>query len=649
VVRRAPPNKPNKPSPAAAAADDALLHRLDDVLSEDEIRHVLAAALGGLSDAGRAELLGRLPLETATALGAALSPPPRGTPRAKPEASPGAPVASKGKLRQEWDRLWKQWNAVVEESGRETGKYIEQESHWESAYVATTAVAEDLDAIAAELRPLIPRVIAGGAAPDFSFIEALSELNEDLFAGLPEWLDPQAGDGCFLGPEATSCLLEWEWTVAQRDGRPAPAFLDDLRDLDSGLDSIELDGTTLRAFVLGLSNQDLRALLESMTRQRSSARWKAVFAQAHGCWAEILRQLARRWDPALFAATSRANIDQDWTLALPLVKDAVKRKAHEEAAALIDEALQSLLRFEKNGRWDPRSRLLRHLASSYSYNAGKGPEIAELLRLWQTTAEAQAQADLAAALAVQITALSDIDEGDVMLGALRAVPPQLEQVREALFADVRKHVVNRTLHTSESAAPVPSGGWVGALVDAAWAGRDSATGFGEAVHVALEEARSAPARALQPLYAGWSWRAGPLSALARLTLDLDAASPKVAKAAPRLFELLTAQIGAAPDRLDSTRQAWCKRFGGPSLLPEVLAFWRDNAARFVPDPGHFTGDYRGSADWLAAVHQINPTAAGELLARWVEPHGRKRNLWRDLSARGVPLPAGVASPSKKAR
>lgn len=648
MARRAPPNKPNKPSPAVSPEDDALLRKLDDALSEDEIRRVLAAALQGLSAAARTELLGRLPPETAATLSAVLSPPPRGAVRTKPEA----PVASKGKLRQEWDRLWQQWQGVVEESTHERGKYVVQEADWESPYVDTTAVSDDLDAIAARMRPLIPRVIAGGAAPDFSFAEAIEDLNEDLFAGLADWLDPGLDDGCFLGPETTSCLLEWEWTVAQRDGRDAPAFFDDFRDLESGLERLGLDGATIKTFVLGLSNQDLRALLDSITRQRASARWKDAFTCAHGCWAEILKQLTRRWDPALFAETSRANIAQDWKLSLPLVRDAVKRNAHAEAATIIDEALRSLLRLEKKDRWDPREQLLIHRA--WSYNDGEGsPNIADLLGLWKKTAEAQNQGDLAAALAIQITALSDIDEGNVMLAALRAVPPPFEKVREALFADWREYVVTQTLGTSRSESQVPCGGWVGALVDAAWAGRDGAAGFGAAVRAVLEEARAARTKTLQPALAGWSatfaWHTHPLLALAILTRDLDATSPTLNKLAPRLFKLLTAEVGSEHSHLDSTRRAWCKRLGGPSLLPEVLAFWRDNAVRFVPDPSSFTGDYQASADWLAAVHQINPTAAGELLARWVEPHRRKRNLWRDLARRGFSIPREVVSPRAKAR
>ena len=81
----------------------------------------------------------------------------------------------------------------------------------------------------------------------------------------------------------------------------------------------------------------------------------------------------------------------------------------------------------------------------------------------------------------------------------------------------------------------------------------------------------------------------------------------------------------------------------------MLEFWRDNAVRFVPDPRCYTGDYAESADWLAAVHQLNPTDAEALLARWIEPHHRKRNLWRDLAALGLSIPEGVASVRTTAR
>jgi hypothetical protein len=72
-----------------------------------------------------------------------------------------------------------------------------------------------------------------------------------------------------------------------------------------------------------------------------------------------------------------------------------------------------------------------------------------------------------------------------------------------------------------------------------------------------------------------------------------------------------------------------------------VTFWRENAVRFVPDPGSITGDYSHSTDWLAAVREINPKAASEVCARWAAAYHRKRNLWRDLAQRNFPIPPEV--------
>jgi hypothetical protein len=634
VARRATSRKTTKTS--RTRPEDALFRRLEDALSEDEIRRVLVCALEGLSGAARDDLLARIGPETAAALRSVLSPPLEGA------RSPGpkAPAASKAKLRQEWGRLWEQWEAVIASANDDEGKYILQDAPWEAPYIDTDSVSRDLDAIAGRMRPLIPSVIAAGVAPDFSFADAVRALDDDLFAGLPDWLDP-ARDGFMLGPAVTSCLFEWEWTVAQRDGRDVPAFLDEIRDLEIELQAVELDDQALQKLVLGLSNEDLRASLESMSRQRQSARWRDAFAEAYGAWPTILRRLSRRWDPRLFTETSRANIAQSWPLALPLIQDALKRKAYAEAAALVDEALRSLLRSEKKPPWDPRRELLVH-QRAVSLTSDK--DVAKLLQLWQKTSEAQGKLDMAAALGVQIVALSHLDEGDTMLDALRALTPSFGEVREALFASFRRWVVGQTLETFESDARVPCGDWVGALVDAARAGRDGARAFEAAVRATLKEACALPApRPAEHLGRVFIPRAGPLLSLAVLTCDLDAAAPGLGRAAPKLARLLSSEVDRERARLAATRRAWAKRLGAPSLLAEVLAFWRDAAVRFVPDPGAPSSSYDASADWLAAVHELNPAAAEAVLARWAEAHRLKRNLWREVAARGLSPPAGVRS------
>lgn len=344
----------HKKSSGALSQEDSLLQRLDEALSEEEIRRVVASSLLVLDDASRKRLLARVAPETAAALISALDP-PRKTARNQKAT---VPAAGKGKLRQEWDRLWQEWARIVDETGAETGDYVHQDADWEPPYIDTYSIGLDLDAVAAKMHSLIPRVIAEGIDPGFSFAQAIREMDEGLYVGQLDWVVEGIGEDCCLGPKATTCLLEWEWKAAQGEGRDAAAFLDEVRDLEAGLHQVVLDGQAIKTFVRGLSHEQRQIVLASMERQRLSPRWTEAFTRAYGCWAEILRDLSKRWKPELHLEISRANIAQDWTLALPLVEDAVKRKAFAEATDIIDEALRSRLRRAANERWKPCEELL---------------------------------------------------------------------------------------------------------------------------------------------------------------------------------------------------------------------------------------------------------------------------------------------------
>jgi hypothetical protein len=638
--RRAPSKKT---SAALSWEEDALVLRLEGAFSTEELRRVLASALLVLDEAARDRLFARLGPEASGVLAQALRP------RAK-AARRASPTPTRGKLHQEWDRAWREWNEVVGQTGDEQSKYVLQDEDWEPPYLDTGSIAEDLDAIASRMRPLVPEVIVARTAPEFSFARAIEALDRDLYTGLPEWIEPGGGESCALGPEATSCLLAWEWTIAQREGRDAPRFLDALRDLEDRLANVVLDDEAVETFVLALPEESQRAVLESMVRQRDSERWESAFDAAWGCWPAILRELSRRFRPDLHAETSRANIPKDWTLALPLLQGAEKRKAHAEVAALADEAMRSRLRLGEDERWDPRRGLLLRARNRTIDPEGQDAALAKLLQHWRKSAEAQGQADVAAALALQIAALRSADDGDAMLEAFAAIPEAHRTVREALFADWRALIVERTFGSWGTDARVVCGGWVAALVDAARVGPEGAAAFAAAVRAALDEGRASPAPRPSPI-SGFSpsiadHRASPVYALALLTLDLASTAQGIEKLAPKLFEVLAAAAGAddARDRVKATRRAFCARLGGRSLLAEVLAFWRDSGVRFVPDPETLWSDYNACADWFAAVRELAPATAAELLARWAAAHRRKRNLWRDLALRGVALPEGVHTP-----
>ena len=603
------------------AREDALLRRLEEALSDTELRRVLAGALLESNAAARGRLVARLGSETGAVLARTLKPPRIKTGGRR--ARPGPVAAGKARIRQEWDLHWKKWDAVVLEAGQDDGKYVEQEAHWEPPYLDLTGVATDLETVASRMRPLISRVVTEQIDPEFRFTEALEALDAELSAP-PDGVEP-GGESCGLGPEATGGLLEYEWALAQHAQRGAAAFCDEIRDLEKRLEQVALDGPTVKKFVLGLSEADRRAVLASLTRQRSSARWADAFKRAHGGWAEILRALSRRYDPKLHAETSRANIGKDWTLALPLIRRAVRRKAHDEAAILVGEAVRSLIPCDKTPAWNPRGELLvQHERWLHDGEMGK---LLALLDLWQETAQAQGQEDLAAALAVQIVALRDAENGDVVLRAFRALPPRHRAVADALFTDWRDMVVERTLEPPPGHPPrAADGGWLRALIDAARSGPPGAAAFQAAVRATLANVPTGD----------------HLHDLAVLTLDLGAA-PALKKRAPRLSRLLNASVRRWRDgrRLEATRRSWCARLGGASLLPDVLAFWQEKVTRFVPDPADMTADYTPCTEWLAAAFEINAAAASKLVARWAEKHRLKRNLWRGVAERGLPTPGAV--------
>ena len=109
-----------KRSSAVPPEEDALLRRLEEALSDEEIRRVVASAVLVLDGASQKRLLARLGPETAAALVPALAPPRKDARSPKPAMV----AAGKGKLRQEWDRLWQDWAHVVDESGAEHGDYV---------------------------------------------------------------------------------------------------------------------------------------------------------------------------------------------------------------------------------------------------------------------------------------------------------------------------------------------------------------------------------------------------------------------------------------------------------------------------------------------------------------------------------------------
>jgi hypothetical protein len=279
---------------ADGAEERALLELLTHGLSKDEIRRVVACALLALGERGRDRLVARLGEETGGTLRRLLVSHGRSGTKARP--SPGA-----AKIRQEWEKAWGDWEACVAESGDEHGRYVLREHHWEEPYLDGSSLAEDLEPIAARMREILERVMDEEPEPDFSFLTAIKDMDAEIGSGLPDWMDPSSGDGCPLGPEATGCLLEWEWRACRRDGRSAFELADGIRKLEASTRIVSLHHDTVAQFILGLGDADQKTVLTGIVAHRSATHW----ARSSGWPARHGSRSTRSWQGGGIPRSSR--------------------------------------------------------------------------------------------------------------------------------------------------------------------------------------------------------------------------------------------------------------------------------------------------------------------------------------------------------
>ncbi len=598
-----------------------ILKRLSAGLSEEEIRHILAGALHSLDQADVDRLLQRVGSQTGAALRRVLD--------AGNSRRPIVP--GRAKIKEEWEQAWADWHSRIAEASDGEGDYVIREHHWEEPYFDPLSVTHDLEPIAARMRKLLPRVFDENIDRDFSFAQAVRESIEEIESGLPDWMDPFANEGFGLGPEVTACLIDWEWRSARRRRMTAFQFVDQLCQLEVLAQGLGLDDKVVARFIRGLGADAKNDVLKGIQAKRDQKAWKQALDSAHSGWFRIYTELCRSQDRPAYLENCRARIGQDWTLALPVAKDLEHRKKYAEILALCAAALRSFLHLREGEKWELREELLV-VRAGYQLNGQWDARLLNLLQIWGRSARALQEEEIAAAARLQSDLLGDWKNWDKAIAAFRRIPqPRFAPLRERLFAHWRELVAKRSVGSvlyGRYGDPPQKLHWVHALADAAWEGEGGQDSFcawlRQWLNVAERDCR------ILRLSQG---------ALGRLSLDLDSAA-WLSSESPMMARLLAYDQGNDP-ALGASRRRWLKRLGVSSLVPELLAFWRRNAQRLVPDPAASGGsDYQSCADWAQALRELNPTSCKELLGQWSVAHHRRRNLWRALQRKGLSMSAG---------
>jgi hypothetical protein len=442
-------------------------------------------------------------------------------------------------------------------------------------------------------------------------------------------MHPFENEGFALGPEVTTCLIDWEWRSARRRGRTAFQFVDDLCQLEASTEGLALDEKTVARFIRGLGADSKNEVRKGIQANRHEKPWKEALDSAHSVWFRIYSELCRSQDRPAYLESCRARISQDWTLALPVVKDLERRKKYAETLILCAAAVRSFLYLREGENWELPEKLLIACAG-YRVNGQFDARLLELLKIWGPSAATLQEEEIAVAARLQSDLLQDWRNWDKALAAFRRIPqPRFAPLRKRLFAQWRELVAETSVASDvfdRDGHRPPKDHWVHALIDAAW----EAEGTQQSFCAWLRQWLKATERDGETLLHSQA-------ALACLSLDLDGAA-WLSSVSPTMARLLA--YNHSYDRaLAASRRGWLKRLGASSLVPELLAFWRRNTQRLVPDPANSRGpDYRNCADWIQALRELDPTSCKDLLREWSAAHRRRRNLWRALQAKGLSMP-----------
>ena len=123
-----------------------------------------------------------------------------------------------------------------------------KDADWEPPYFDPTALADDLEKIAKEMRPMLEPVSGLIDDPEL-FMKAADEI-EDNIGSFPEWMGVE--DCCELGAHTTICLLEWTWGTMERKEMATQLFLERILKLDNDATSLHLNKEASLDFFAGL-------------------------------------------------------------------------------------------------------------------------------------------------------------------------------------------------------------------------------------------------------------------------------------------------------------------------------------------------------------------------------------------------------------
>ena len=517
-----------------------------------------------------------------------------------------------------WNSLWRYWHEIVAQLGNEEGKYAVQDHHWEEPYFDGSFFASDLEPIARDMLALIDDVYNSVGDPDL-YLEALVDIEESI-ASYPEWMGVEYGEPSELEKNATYCVLKWLWSDIQQDPHPGITLIEKFLEFEDSFELIYLNQNACVEFFVNLPAKVCREIYTYLQDESHAIDQGNVYS----LWHQINHDYESRYDSAKYLESCRRHLSQNWRYGRPLVDDAFNQKDFKEADRWLEKTFSSFLKRKRRVKWYPELSLLYSQHEQYMVK-GRG-EIAELLQIWSEVSLKMNDLPRGAAAKLQSVIFRLPTDCEAIIKEYkRMINPKIKNTLNPLFEQWKIKMAERSFSRYMDAPPV-SDSWVHWLIEASLDHKKRKDWFLRELNRWLTELK----KDKRIFKKQWHW-------LARFTTDLPG-SETLEREYPVFYETALPEAVSSDDLLGNFRSNGLKKMKAGPCLSVAMDVWNEHLNLIVPDPANsYKSDYTDHASWCKAVFELNQKNYNALLSKWRKKHNRRRNLWRDMRAIGLPV------------
>ena len=536
----------------------------------------------------------------------------------KQESSKIPITASNKRLMEDWNSLWERWNDNLYELGDEHGKYAIQEEEWEPPYFDGSLLADDLEPIAQEMVSLIDEIYDLIDEPDL-FYEVMDDMSSEILS-YPEWMGVEEYEGCTLGEYSTLCVLKWLWLSSKDFSNPGKAFLIKVKEIDDIFKMVDIDDNECIEFFTKLPNEIRKDIYLRLNENSNKYNLDNIRSR----WHKLHNIFEKTFDFTNYLETCKAHLADNWHYGLPLIRDTFDKGEYEISARYLQQTFAPYLHIRDKTKWYPETSLLISVQSAYNESENR-EEILELLKIWANVEEKLGNLQRRAAAKLQMVISQNSQNWDGIISTYREITGIEERkVVEPLFSQWKDIMARQSL-TYGISSKVLGNTWIHWLIDAQLEKNGKSKGFNNQLENWLTQLKNDK----ESFNIQWK-------VLARLTRDLPI-SDKIKHQYPTFFEVVLPSSDRSSD-LYQARKAGLDKMNASANASSIIEIWKKHLHLIIPNPSNVRkARYNDHARWMGALFELNRDQYNRVLTKWHDEHSRRKNLWRDMKARNLPI------------